>query len=91
MLLRVEAASKSFGGFVAIRDVNLSVERGRMACVIGPNGAGKSTLFNLITGHLQPTRGRIFFGDRDITGRPPHRSARWASGARSSAPTSSRG
>ena len=41
MLLRVEAASKSFGGFVAIRDVNLSVERGRMACVIGPNGAGK--------------------------------------------------
>ena len=72
MLLRVEAASKSFGGFVAIRDVNLSVERGRMACVIGPNGAGKSTLFNLITGHLQPTRGRIFFGDRDITGRPPH-------------------
>jgi branched-chain amino acid transport system ATP-binding protein len=72
MLLKVEAASKSFGGFVAIRDVNLSVERGRMACVIGPNGAGKSTLFNLITGHLQPTRGRIFFDDRDITGQPPH-------------------
>jgi branched-chain amino acid transport system ATP-binding protein len=72
MLLKVESASKSFGGFVAIRDVNLSVERGRMACVIGPNGAGKSTLFNLITGHLQPTRGRIFFDDRDITGRPPH-------------------
>ena len=72
MLLRVEAVTKSFGGFVAVRDVNLSVERGRMACVIGPNGAGKSTLFNLITGHLQPTRGQVFFGDRDITGRPPH-------------------
>ena len=64
--------TKSFGGFVAVRDVNLSVERGRTACVIGPNGAGKSTLFNLITGHLQPTRGQVFFGDRDITGRPPH-------------------
>ncbi|HEX9326620.1 MAG TPA: ABC transporter ATP-binding protein [Reyranella sp.] len=72
MLLRVEAVTKSFGGFVAVRDVNLSVDRGRTACVIGPNGAGKSTLFNLITGHLQPTRGQVFFGDRDITGRSPH-------------------
>jgi branched-chain amino acid transport system ATP-binding protein len=72
MLLRVEGLSKSFGGFVAVRDVNLSVDRGRTACVIGPNGAGKSTLFNLITGHLQPTRGRVFFGDREITGRSPH-------------------
>ena len=72
MLLRVEAVTKSFGGFIAVRDVSLSVERGRTACVIGPNGAGKSTLFNLITGHLQPTRGQVFFADRDITGRPPH-------------------
>jgi branched-chain amino acid transport system ATP-binding protein len=44
-----------------------------MACIIGPNGAGKSTLFNLITGHLQPTEGRIFFHDRDITGLPPYK------------------
>jgi len=72
MLLQVEAVSKSFGGFVAIRDVNLTVERGRTACVIGPNGAGKSTLFNLITGHLRPTVGRVYFEGRDITGRPPH-------------------
>jgi branched-chain amino acid transport system ATP-binding protein len=72
VLLQVEAVSKSFGGFVAVRDVNLTVERGRMACVIGPNGAGKSTLFNLITGHLQPTRGQIYFEGRNITGRPPH-------------------
>jgi branched-chain amino acid transport system ATP-binding protein len=71
-MLRIEALTKSFGGFVAVRDVSLSVERGRTACVIGPNGAGKSTLFNLITGHLQPTRGRVLFADRDITGRPPH-------------------
>ena len=72
MLLRVEGVSKSFGGFVAVRDVSLSVDRGRTACVIGPNGAGKSTLFNLITGHLQPTRGQVFLGDHDITGRAPH-------------------
>jgi branched-chain amino acid transport system ATP-binding protein len=43
-----------------------------MASIIGPNGAGKSTLFNLITGHLRPTRGRVFFHDREITGLPPH-------------------
>jgi branched-chain amino acid transport system ATP-binding protein len=72
MLLRIEGLTKAFGGFVAIRDVNLTVERGQMASVIGPNGAGKSTLFNLVTGHLQPTQGRIYFGDRDITGRTPH-------------------
>lgn len=72
MLLRVEAVSKWFGGFLAVRDVSLSVERGHTACVIGPNGAGKSTLFNLITGHLQPSQGQVFLGDRDITGRAPH-------------------
>jgi len=72
MLLRVEAVSKWFGGFIAVRDVSLSVDRGRTACVIGPNGAGKSTLFNLITGHLPPSNGQIFLGDRNITGYPPH-------------------
>jgi branched-chain amino acid transport system ATP-binding protein len=73
MLLRVEQVSKSFDGFVAVHNVDLSVEKGQMACIIGPNGAGKSTLFNLITGHLQPTHGRVFFQERDITGLPPHK------------------
>ena len=71
-MLRIEGLSKSFGGFVAVRDVNLSVARGRTACVIGPNGAGKSTLFNLITGHLRPTQGRVLFEQRVITGQSPH-------------------
>src|SRR5215471_17400627 len=71
-MLRVDAVSKSFGGLVAVHDVSLFVERGHTACVIGPNGAGKSTLFNLITGHLQPTHGRVFVDERDITGLPPH-------------------
>jgi branched-chain amino acid transport system ATP-binding protein len=73
MLLRVEKVTKSFDGFVAVHDVDLTVEKGQMACIIGPNGAGKSTLFNLITGHLVPTHGRVFFHDRDITGLPPHK------------------
>jgi branched-chain amino acid transport system ATP-binding protein len=72
MLLRVENVTKSFDGFVAVNNFNLTVESGQMACIIGPNGAGKSTAFNLITGHLRPTRGRIFFRDREITGFPPH-------------------
>jgi branched-chain amino acid transport system ATP-binding protein len=73
MLLRVEKVTKSFDGFVAVRNVDLTVEKGQMACIIGPNGAGKSTLFNLITGHLQPTHGQIFFHDRDITALPPYK------------------
>jgi branched-chain amino acid transport system ATP-binding protein len=62
----------SFDGFIAIDDVSLNVEKGQMACIIGPNGAGKSTMFNLITGHLTPTMGKVFFHDRDITGLAPH-------------------
>ena len=72
MLLRVENATMSFDGFIAINSVDLTVEKGEMAAIIGPNGAGKSTLFNLITGHLKPTKGKVFFHDRDITGQAPH-------------------
>jgi branched-chain amino acid transport system ATP-binding protein len=73
VLLRVEGATKSFGGFMALYNVNLTVEKGQMASIIGPNGAGKSTLFNLITGHLAPDHGRVFFHDREITRVPPHK------------------
>jgi branched-chain amino acid transport system ATP-binding protein len=73
MLLRVENVTKSFAGFVAVQGVDLTVDKGQMACIIGPNGAGKSTVFNLITGHLQPTQGKIFFHEREITGLPPYK------------------
>ena len=82
MLLRVEGATKSFVGFMAVQDVSLTVDEGQMACIIGPNGAGKSTLFNLITGHLTPTRGRVFFRDREITGLAPHRICQLGIGGR---------
>jgi ABC-type branched-subunit amino acid transport system ATPase component/ABC-type branched-subunit amino acid transport system permease subunit len=75
-LLRVEGLSRSFGGLQAVRDVNLLVHAGDRHAVIGPNGAGKSTLFNLITGRLRPSAGRVTFAGRDITGRPPHVIAR---------------
>jgi len=71
-MLEISGLCKSFDGFVATSNVSLSVARGEIAAVIGPNGAGKSTLFNLITGHLRPDAGRVYFEGRDITGAPPH-------------------
>ena len=72
-MLEVCGLGKSFAGFMAVADVDLSVAKGEIAAVIGPNGAGKSTLFNLITGHLQPTGGRVLLDGNDITGLAPHR------------------
>ena len=72
-MLEVRGLSKSFAGFMAVADVDLSVAKGEIAAVIGPNGAGKSTLFNLVTGHLQPTGGRVLLDGSDITGFAPHR------------------
>ena len=72
-MLEVKGLSKSFGGFKAVSDVDLTVAEGEIAAVIGPNGAGKSTLFNLITGHLQPTAGRVIVAGRDITGVAPYK------------------
>ena len=72
-MLEVRGLSKSFAGFRAVSDVDLAVAEGEIAAVIGPNGAGKSTLFNLITGHLQPTAGRVLVDKRDVTGVAPHK------------------
>jgi branched-chain amino acid transport system ATP-binding protein len=72
-VLEVRGVSKSFAGFLAVAEVDLAVPEGQIAAVIGPNGAGKSTLFNLITGHLRPSAGRVLIDGRDITGLPPHR------------------
>jgi len=75
-LLRTEGLTKAFGELVAVDDVDLSVEEGGVHSVIGPNGAGKSTLFNLVTGLFEPTDGRVFFRDEEITGRAPSEIAR---------------
>jgi ABC-type uncharacterized transport system ATPase subunit len=70
-LLQVQNISKSFGGFFAVKDVDLAVEPGEIHCLIGPNGAGKSTLFKLVVGTYAPTRGTIRFRDRDVTQEAP--------------------
>jgi branched-chain amino acid transport system ATP-binding protein len=71
VILETEGLTKEFRGFVAVKDVSLRVRRGTIHALIGPNGAGKTTCFNLLTHFLVPTRGRITFNGRDITGRRP--------------------
>jgi branched-chain amino acid transport system ATP-binding protein len=71
-LLTVERLGKSFGGFQAVHDVSFTVERGEFSAVIGPNGAGKTTLFNLLTGHVAKSSGRVLFDGVDISHRAPH-------------------
>jgi branched-chain amino acid transport system ATP-binding protein len=76
IVLETEDLTKEFAGFVAVNGVNLRVERGKIHALIGPNGAGKTTCFNLLTKFLQPTRGRIVYKGRDITGLAPAEVAR---------------
>jgi branched-chain amino acid transport system ATP-binding protein len=64
------------GGATIVTDVGLEVREGELLAVIGPNGAGKTTLFNLISGLLRPTSGRVELDGADITGQPPFRRTR---------------
>jgi branched-chain amino acid transport system ATP-binding protein len=66
-VLQAHGLTKIFGGFAAVKDVNLSVRRGAIHAMIGPNGAGKTTCFNLLTKTLVPTSGRILFEGEDIS------------------------
>lgn len=75
-LLEVRGLTKYFGGLAAVLDVDLDVNRGEIIGLIGPNGAGKTTFFNLVTGFIRPTRGKIYFKGQDITGISPHTIAR---------------
>jgi branched-chain amino acid transport system ATP-binding protein len=73
--LRAEQIVIAFGGLVAVNDVSFNVPEGGIVSLIGPNGAGKTTFFNVLTGLYRPTAGRVFLGDRDVTGKAPHKIA----------------
>ena len=75
-LLSVRNVTRRFGGIVAIDDVSLDVDRGRIVGLIGPNGAGKTTLFNVITRLYRPDSGELEFDGRSLLHTPPHRIVR---------------
>jgi branched-chain amino acid transport system ATP-binding protein len=66
--LRIEGLTKQFGGLRVFKDISLEVPTDGVMGVIGPNGAGKTTLINVICGMLPPTAGKVYLGDRDVTG-----------------------
>lgn len=64
---------KHFGALAAVDDVSLQIRRNSLHAIIGPNGAGKTTLFNLLSGNIKPTSGKVLYNGVDITGQPIHR------------------
>jgi branched-chain amino acid transport system ATP-binding protein len=71
-MLQVEGLTKNFGGLAAVNAVTLTISAGELAGLIGPNGAGKTTFFNLVTGYLKPSAGKVVFENKEITGKKPH-------------------
>jgi branched-chain amino acid transport system ATP-binding protein len=71
-ILLTQDLCRNFGGVRAIHNVNLSFAENEMRAIIGPNGAGKTTFFNVITGRMPPSSGKVIYQGRDITGKSPH-------------------
>ncbi len=65
--LQVEDVTKSFGSLIAVQGVSMHVAAGELLAIIGPNGAGKTTFFNLVSGLVPPSSGRILFDGEDVT------------------------
>ncbi|MHB1473514.1 MAG: ABC transporter ATP-binding protein [Dermatophilaceae bacterium] len=74
-LLQTRGLTKEFRGFLAVNDVDLTINEGTIHALVGPNGAGKTTLFNLLTGFLSPSSGSILYRGKDITGKAPEQIA----------------
>ncbi len=72
-ILKVENLGHAYGSFKVIDDISLKIMPGELTALIGPNGAGKTTFYNVVSGRFPPTRGRVFFAGREITGQPAHR------------------
>ncbi len=70
--LRIENLTKDFGGLRALNAISFSIEEEKRVAIIGPNGAGKTTLFNLISGNLLPSSGKIFSYSKELTKLPPY-------------------
>jgi len=73
IILRCENLTMQFGGLIAVNKFSIQIREGMIFGLIGPNGAGKTTAFNMITGNLKPTSGKVYFYDKDITGMKPYK------------------
>lgn len=85
--LEIEDLSIVFGGFRAVDNLSLNVEKGELLCLLGPNGAGKSTTLDLICGKTQPTSGRVVFDGETITNLPEFQRARHGIGRKFQIPS----
>jgi branched-chain amino acid transport system ATP-binding protein len=72
-IIETQNLTKYFGALAAVDDVSIKIEAGTLHAIIGPNGAGKTTFFNLLSGNLKPTSGKVFYKSVDLTGKPIHR------------------
>ncbi|RLB70367.1 MAG: ABC transporter ATP-binding protein [Deltaproteobacteria bacterium] len=72
-ILKIEHLGHAYGKFQVINDISLKIPKGELTALIGPNGAGKTTFYNVISGRFPPSKGRIFFAGREITGKPAHK------------------
>ena len=75
IILETHNLRREFGALIAVDDVSLQIEAGSLHSIIGPNGAGKTTFFNLLSGNIAPTSGRVLFKGKDITHLPLHKTA----------------
>ena len=75
-LLETNKLTKRFSGLAAVTDLDISVNKGQILGLIGPNGAGKTTTFNLLSGVLVPTSGKVIYKGKDVTGHQPYKLAR---------------
>src|SRR5947209_20523206 len=75
-VFKTEGLTRRFSGFTAVNSVSIETPEGGVRTIIGPNGAGKTTFFNLLSGLLPASEGRVWFRDRDITGLPAYQRAR---------------
>jgi len=73
-ILTLQGLTRFFGGLAAVTNLSFEVQSGEILSLIGPNGAGKTTVFNLVTGTLLPTRGKVVFQGGEITGSRPYES-----------------
>ena len=76
-ILTATDVTKQFGGLIAVDQIDFEIPAGAIVSLIGPNGAGKTTFFNVIAGLYKPTSGIVRFGDKVVSGLPPHRITRY--------------